>query len=234
MNDPTDRDVALKGIENADNQCCRWQPHVAPRHRASHYVRCHKEDAGTVTTAVTLHAGAVLALEQQPRHGTVKRREPEPLAEAQHHGTARFPCRPVARIMGRWLRRHCQRSPSPLIGCRRSAGRSDLVAQQTVDALIHEPRPPAPYGCLSHLRGSHHFGHADPGQAQQNDPGTPGMLLRRVPLGSDAFQRKAPAHLQRVPSTSAHTPYPRIHTDPPRPTHDDYVRAKQLAKTNSQ
>lgn len=71
---------------------------------------------------------------------------------------------------------------------RRLARRARLVAAQTVDAGLHIARAPAPNGRLADTQPALDLIGADPVAGQQNNPGAPDMLLRRVAVGDQRLQ----------------------------------------------
>jgi len=90
--------------------------------------------------------------------------------------------RPVRGFVVRRLQRHRHDGGGAVVGHRRHAGRSRLVAQKACDALLHEPRLPAPDRGLRRAGRGHDAVRPDPVGAQQHDPGAPDMLLRRVAI----------------------------------------------------
>jgi hypothetical protein len=74
--------------------------------------------------------------------------------------------------------------------------------QQSIDALGHEPRLPAPDSRLAFAGLPLDRHRADPIGAQQDDPRPPHMLLRAVPRSDHGFQ---PFAVARIKPTS--TPF---------------------------
>ena len=95
---------------------------------------------------------------------------------------------PVGRLrrrIGQRQRHHALRHLGPQ---RRDTRRPGLVAQETVHALGHEPRLPAPDARLGLARPAHDLGGPEAVGGRQNDPGPPHVLLRAVPIRDDRFQ----------------------------------------------
>ncbi len=85
--------------------------------------------------------------------------------------------RPVRRFVGRRLQRQRDHLVDQRRRQRRGARRPGLVAQQAVHALDHEPLLPSPDAVLRFARRRHDRHRADILAAEQNDPGTPDVLL---------------------------------------------------------
>jgi len=67
-------------------------------------------------------------------------------------------------------------------------GRAGFVAQQTLDALVHEALLPAPDAGFGGAGLAHDLGRADAIGAQQHDGGPPDMLLGRVSVADDSLK----------------------------------------------
>ena len=121
--------------------------------------------------------------------------------------------RPVRRL----VRRGLERQPHDLgdtLGCdRRLAGRPRLVAQQAVDARLHEPRLPTPDARFRRGNCSHDRVRADAIGAEKNDAGPPDVLLGRVAVGDDGFKPLAIGVVEGDGYTVAHAP--NSHAQPP-------------------
>src|SRR5512132_3585312 len=71
---------------------------------------------------------------------------------------------------------------------RRLAGLASLVAQQAVDARLHEAPLPAPDRGLGHAGAAHDLRRAAAFGRGQDDPCPPDMLLGAIPIGQNSFQ----------------------------------------------
>jgi len=99
---------------------------------------------------------------------------------------------------GRPMRRHGRRRPKrqrhELLGDRQrqrqggNARQPRLIAQQTADVGLHEPRLPAPSSGLGHARQPNDGRRAMSGGGQQHHAGAPNVLLRAVTVGEHCEQ----------------------------------------------
>ena len=71
---------------------------------------------------------------------------------------------------------------------RRNTGRSRFILQQPVNALAHVPFLPAPHRCFAFPGAMHDLVGSNPGVAQKNDFGPPGMFPRTVAIRGDGFK----------------------------------------------
>jgi hypothetical protein len=92
---------------------------------------------------------------------------------------------PVGRLTGRIGQRQGDHSFGDLLRKARHPGRSGLVAQETIHALLHEPFLPAPNSRLGHPGCPHDLMCARPSRRKKDDPATPDVLLRAVAIGND-------------------------------------------------
>ena len=99
--------------------------------------------------------------------------------------------RPVGRLAGRVAGRQLDHARDHRLVQGRLARRPRLVAQQAIDAGLHEPLLPAPDHRLALAGLPHDRGRAQPVGGQQHDPRPPDMLLRAVPIGDDRGQSRA-------------------------------------------
>ena len=102
--------------------------------------------------------------------------------------------------MGRLVGRRLLRQPDDLSYAlrrdRHLARRAGLVAQQTIDAFVHEPLLPAPHAGLG-LAGFSHDGRGSTAvPAQKNNPRSPDVLLRTHGISDDRPQSLAIAGRQ--------------------------------------
>ena len=99
--------------------------------------------------------------------------------------------RPVGRLAGRIAGRPFDHARDHRLVQGRLARRPGLVAQQTIDAGLHEALLPAPDHRLALAGLSHDRGRAQPVGRQQHDPRPPYLFLRAVPIGDDRGQSPA-------------------------------------------
>ena len=83
---------------------------------------------------------------------------------------------------------------------------SRLVAQKAIDAFGGKALLPAPDAGLGLARASHDLGRADIIGAQQNDLGTPDMLLRRITICDQRPQTRAIRRRNDEGYSGAHVP----------------------------
>ena len=119
----------------------------------------------------------------------------------RHHGGG-----PVGRLRRRIGQRQRNHALRHLGTERRDARRPGLVAQQTVHALGHEPLLPAPDAGLGLARPPHDLGGPEAVRGRQDDPGTPHVLLRAVPIRDDRFQTGTVPNAYLDGDTFAHPP----------------------------
>ena len=112
---------------------------------------------------------------------------------------------------------------------RRNAGRPGLVTQKAIDAFLHEPLLPAPDTGLRLARRRHDRGGAEPGVAQENDPGPPDMLLGAVAIRDDRFQSLTVAGRDAETDTGAHLQRLAHKPGPGNPETDSSVSFRPLA-----
>ena len=74
---------------------------------------------------------------------------------------------------------------------RRLAGLARLVAQQAINALLHEPLLPSPYHRLGFARPAHDFGGAAAIGRGKDNLGAPHMFLRRAAIPDDSLKSMA-------------------------------------------
>jgi len=123
-------------------------------------------------------------------------------ANARHLGHQ--PPGPVRRLAGRIAERQ---SHDPLGRIQRQAGRTGrpgLVAQQALDAFVHEPRLPTPDSGLADPRRPHDLHCAHAIGRGQHDPGAPNMLLQAVAVINDRPQSLTISWAQMDDNASAH------------------------------
>ena len=99
-------------------------------------------------------------------------------AQADIRRLGQHPSGPVSGLARRRAERQIDDALHRLRRQRRLAGRPRLVAQQPVDALLHEALLPAPDHRLGLARAAHHLEGAAAIGGRQDDLGTPDMLLR--------------------------------------------------------
>ena len=100
------------------------------------------------------------------------------------HGASR----PVRCFVGRRLQRHRHHAldSGPVQRC--NAGRAGLVAEETVDALLHEALLPTPDRGLGLAGLRHDGGRAMAVCHQQNNPSPPDLLLGRFRVPNNRFK----------------------------------------------
>jgi len=85
-------------------------------------------------------------------------------------------------------------------------GRPRLVAQKPIDALGGETLLPAPDASLRSAGPAHDLDHADALGREQNDFGSPDVLLRRVAVGRDRLEAATVGGAERDQDAGAHGP----------------------------
>jgi hypothetical protein len=91
--------------------------------------------------------------------------------------------------LGRWVGQRQVDHPLGHVRAKRlDPGRARFVAQQAVDALMHEALLPAPDAGFGGAGLAHDLGRADTIGAQQHDGGPPDMLLGRVPVADNSLK----------------------------------------------
>ena len=101
------------------------------------------------------------------------------------------PDRPVGRLGWRRRQGETDHLGDPVLGDRRLACRPRPVAQQPVDACLHEPFLPTPHARLRLAGGGHDAGGADAIGGQKHDPGTPDVFLPALRIGDDGLKTPA-------------------------------------------
>ena len=114
--------------------------------------------------------------------------------------------RPVGRFAGRVARRQFNHARDQRAVQRRLARRSGLVAQQAVDTRMHKALLPAPDHRLALAGAPHDLGRTQAIRRQQDDPDTPDMLLRAVPIGRDRRKPQAILAIDVHHDPFAHAP----------------------------
>jgi len=89
---------------------------------------------------------------------------------------------------------------------RRLARGSGLVAPQAVDTSVHKALLPAPDHRLALAGAPHDLGRTQAVRRQQDDPDTPDMLLRAVPIGHDRRKPQAILAIDVHHDPFAHAP----------------------------
>ena len=117
-------------------------------------------------------------------------RGPDPLHRAQGDAGRRRhrAAGPVGRLAGRVGQGELHHPVDQWRRQRRQARLARVVAQQAVDARLHEPPLPAPDAGLGHPRPAHDLGRAAAFGRRQDDPRPPDVLLRAVAVRHDRLQ----------------------------------------------
>ena len=111
--------------------------------------------------------------------------------QAHSGGLRQHPARPVGALA---RRRPQGQIDYPLHGIgrqRRLAGLARLVAQQSFDALRHEPRLPSPHHRLRLTRTAHDLGSAAAVGGGKDNVGAPHVLLWRAAIRNDRLKPEA-------------------------------------------
>ena len=109
-------------------------------------------------------------------------------ADCQAGDLGHGPAGPVRRLARRRAKRPFDQPRRNRDRDRRPAGLSRLVAQQAVDARLHEAPLPAPDAGLGHAGPAHDLHRAAAFGRGEDDPCPPDMLLGAVPIGQNGFQ----------------------------------------------
>ena len=112
-------------------------------------------------------------------------------AQADADGFGQHPPGPVRCLARRGAERQIDDALHRLCRQRRLAGLAGLVAQQPVDALLHEAFLPAPDDGLGLARPAHHLEGAAAVGRGQDDLGPPDMLLGRTAIRHDRLKPTA-------------------------------------------
>src|ERR1700745_2417945 len=102
----------------------------------------------------------------------------------RHYGSG-----PVRGLSWRIGLRECHHAGRNVRAERRNARGARLVAQQTLEALLHEAFLPAPDTGLGLAGPAHDLARAEPVRAQQDDLSPPDPLLRRIAIPHARLQK---------------------------------------------
>ena len=114
--------------------------------------------------------------------------------------------RPVRSFLRRWLQRQRHDLLDQRGRQRGNAGGTGLVAQQAIDAFLHEPLLPAPHAGLGFPGRSHDRLSAFAPGGQQNDPSAPHMLLGCATRRDNRFKPLTVIRRDLDLDTCSHTP----------------------------
>lgn len=119
----------------------------------------------------------------------------------RHHGGS-----PVRGLSWRIGLRECHHARCNVRSERRNARGACLVAQQTLEALLHEAFLPAPDAGLGLAGLVHDLIGAEPVCAQRDDLSPPHLLLRHVAIPHERLQTEAVGRSNDDGNTSSHAP----------------------------
>ena len=155
------------------------------------------DEPGVVRELELAHA---MRLETMGAPDALDRADADP-GLARHHGRG-----PVGRLEGRIGQRQRDDTCRHLRSERRNARRPRLVAQQPLDAFFGKALLRAPDAGLRLARPAHDLDRAEPVGAEQNDLGSPNVLLSRVVVADQHLQAAVVGWRDLKRDTGAHAP----------------------------
>ena len=284
MNGLAGRDLALDGIEEADELLMAVALHAATDDLAFQHVEGGEQGGRAVSLVIMGHGPGPALLHRQPRLGAVQRLDLALLIDAEHHGVGgriniqaddvadlggepgiigelegadavrcqamglpdalhrgqadtgdpgHHPAGPVGGLAGRLAQGQGDDPLGDLVGQPLDTRGAGLVAQQAIDAFIHEAFLPAPDGRLADPRRTHDRRRAKPVRRPQNDPGAPDVLLGAVAVIDDRSQALAINRAQVDSDASAHPADSHGRSSLGNPAQDSYVGINPLAAGRS-